>query len=155
MSFRKFIVKLITTFFGVGFAPFIPGTFATLAGLGIFFLVRSDTVFYLGVTALLIILGFLFSGEAEKLFQKKDARCIVIDEISGILLSLLFIPYSLKIVIIAFFLFRVLDALKPFPAGRLQDLRGSAGVMTDDIVAGLYTSLILQAVVRLASFKVS
>lgn len=100
-------------------------------------------------------MGFLLSGRAEKIFNKKDAGCIVIDEVSGMLLSLIFIPYDIKLVIMAFILFRILDALKPFPSDRLQNLTGSIGIMSDDIVAGLYTNIILQVVLRLVSFKAS
>ena len=100
-------------------------------------------------------MGFLLTGRAEKIFNKKDARCIVIDEVSGMLLSLIFIPYDVKLVIMAFVLFRILDTLKPFPSGRLERISGSMGIMSDDIVAGLYTNIILQVVLRLASFKTS
>lgn len=79
----------------------------------------------------------------------------MIDEVSGMLLSLIFLPYDIKLVIIAFILFRILDTLKPYPLGRLQNLAGSIGIMSDDIVAGLYTNIILQVVLRLVSFKAS
>ena len=105
----------------------------------------------LGVT----VLGFLISGRAEKLFGRKDPSCIVIDEVSGMLLSLLFIPHDLKYIIAAFFLFRIFDTLKPFPAGRLQSLKGSTGIMIDDIIAAFYTNILLQILLRLAVFKTS
>ena len=96
----------------------------------------------------LLALGFLFSGKAEKIFNKKDCRYIVIDEVAGIFISLLFVPYSLKVALIGFFLFRIFDALKPFPAAKLQDLTGSAGIMLDDVIAGIYTNIVLQVVLR-------
>jgi phosphatidylglycerophosphatase A len=102
-----------------------------------------------------MILGLLSAGKAEKIFNRKDAGCIVIDEVSGMLLALIFIPYSIKLAIIAFVLFRILDGLKPYPAGLFQNLKGSLGIMSDDIVAGLYTNIILQVALRLASFKIS
>jgi len=89
---------------------------------------------------------------SEKLMRKKDPPCVVIDEVCGMLLGLLFVPYDIKLVIIAFLIFRILDTLKPFPVGRLERLKGSLGIMTDDLVAGLYTNIILQAVVILTSF---
>jgi phosphatidylglycerophosphatase A len=133
----------------------VPGTFGSLAGLGVYYLAKDRIIIYLAATSCLIILGFLVSGRAERIFNKKDYRGIVIDEVCGMLLSLLFIPYELKFVIIAFFIFRLMDTVKPYPAGRLQDLKGSLGVMGDDIVAGIYTNIILQVVIRLASFKIS
>jgi phosphatidylglycerophosphatase A len=147
---KKFFSVIISSSLYVGFIPFIPGTFGSLAGLVIYYAVRSSFVLYLGVILLVTVLGFLTSGTAEKALGKKDARYIVIDEVSGMLISLFMVPFDLKFVIIGFFLFRLLDTLKPYPAWSLQKLKGSAGVMSDDIVAAIYTNLILQAVVRLA-----
>ncbi|MDP3731917.1 MAG: phosphatidylglycerophosphatase A [Candidatus Omnitrophota bacterium] len=151
----NFITKTLSTFFYVGYLPLIPGTFGSIAGIFLFYLVKDNNFIYIFLTLTLIILGFLLTGKAEKIFNKKDAGCIVIDEVSGMLLSLIFIPYDIKLVIIAFILFRILDTLKAFPSGRLQNLTGSIGIMSDDIVAGLYTNIILQIVLRLVSFKAS
>lgn len=151
----KFIAKLLSTFFYIGYLPLIPGTFGSMAGVFLFYLVRHSLLAHVGLTLLMVIVGFMFSGQAERIFGKKDARYIVIDEVAGMLLALLFIPYDLKIVIIAFFLFRILDAFKPYPASILQELKGSLGIMADDLVAGLYTGVILQIALRLASLRAS
>jgi len=102
-----------------------------------------------------VFLGFLVSGKAEKLFQRKDPPFVVIDEVSGMLLSLLFIPFDSRFAILAFILFRLFDAFKPYPIDKLQNLKGSLGIMCDDLVAGLYTNIVLQIVFRLVSFKAS
>ena len=154
MNISKVIIKTISTIFCVGYLP-LPGTAASLVGIFLFYLIKGNTLIYTIYTSLFILLGFLVSGKAEGIFHKKDAGYIVIDEVSGMLLSLAFIPYDTKLIIIAFCLFRILDSLKPWPAGRLQELRGSMGIMSDDIVAALYTNIILQVVLRLASFKTS
>jgi len=151
----KFIIKTISTFFYIGYLPFIPGTFGSIAGILLFYLIKDSLPVYALFTLSLIILGFLVTGKAEKILNIKDAKCIVIDEVCGMLLSLIFIPYNIKTVIIAFLLFRILDSLKPYPAARLQNLKGSRGIMADDIVAGLYTNIILQIILRLASFRIS
>lgn len=150
---RNFLAKTIGTFFYIGYLPLIPGTFGSAAGVFLFYLFRASPFLNLGLTFFCLILGFFFSGRAEKIFGRKDARCIVIDEVSGMLISLIFIPYDPKLVVIVFLLFRILDALKPYPACRLQRLEGSIGIMADDIVAGLYTNIILQLVLRLASLR--
>lgn len=147
------MARLISTFFYIGYLPLIPGTFASLAGLGVYYLVKNNTLSFAAVTGIMLLLGFLTAGRTERLLNKKDPRVIVIDEVAGMLLSLLFLPYDIKLVILAFFLFRLLDTLKPYPAGCLQDLKGSAGIMSDDIIAGCYTNIILQVVVRLASLR--
>lgn len=152
---RNFIIKTLSTFFYIGYLPFIPGTFASIAGIFLFSLVKDNIFRYTLFTAALIILGFLVSGRAERIFNKKDARYIVIDEVCGIFISFLFIPYNIKLAVTAFILFRLFDVLKPYPANRLQNLAGSAGIMLDDIVAGLYANIILQIVLKAASFKVS
>lgn len=151
----KFAIKTLSTFFYVGYLPLVPGTFASIAGIFLFYLVKDSGTIYFLLTLALLILGFLVAGRAEEIFQKKDAGCIVIDEVAGMLLALLFIPYQIKLVIIAFVIFRILDALKPYPAYTLQNLKGSLGVMSDDIIAGLYTNIILQIVLRTASFRTS
>lgn len=153
MPARNFLVKIISTFFYAGFFPLIPGTFASLVGIFLFYLVKDNTVSYISLTLVLLAVGFWASNEAEKLFNKKDASVIVIDEVAGMLLSLIFIPYDIRLVIAGFFLFRIFDTLKPYPACSLQKLKGGLGVMSDDIVAALYTNIVLQVVLRLASFR--
>jgi phosphatidylglycerophosphatase A len=154
LKLLNFIVIALITFFGVGYLP-LPGTFGSLVGVWLFYLIKDNTSMSLVFTLLFIFLGFLIADRAEKVFNRKDAQCIVIDEISGMFISLMFIPYDIKLIIIAFVLFRVFDSLKPYPAGMLQDAAGGIGIMSDDIIAGLYTNIILQAVLRLASFKAS
>ena len=149
---RNFLVKTLSTFFYVGFLPLIPGTFASLIGVAIFYLTRGNFWPMILLTALIIILGFAVSGEAERMFNKKDAKYIVIDEVGGMLLSLMFLPFNIKFVIIAFVLFRLLDILKPYPANRIQELKGSIGIMGDDIVAGLYTNLIISVALKVGFF---
>jgi phosphatidylglycerophosphatase A len=146
---EAFLVKTTSTFFYIGYLPFIPGTFASLAGLFIFMLIRNCLFTQLVFTFCFLTLGFLTSGQAERLLNQKDAKFIVIDEVAGMFLSLLFLPCDLRIFLIAFFIFRILDTLKPFPAERIQNLHGSVGIMGDDIIAGLYTNVTLQIVFRI------
>jgi len=152
MRVYRFFVKAASTFFYAGYFPFVPGTFASVIGLALYYLVKGNALIYGLLTLFLLILGFIVAGRAEKLFNKKDARYIVIDEVSGMLLCFLFLPYDIKWVIAGFFLFRLFDALKPYPVNSIQDLKGSPGVMCDDIIAGFYTNIVLQIVFRLASF---
>lgn len=120
-----------------------------------FFMIKDNILTCILTILILLILGFIFSGRAEEEEGRSDPPCVVIDEVCGMLLSLLFLPYNIKLVILAFIIFRILDTLKPYPVGRLERLKGSMGIMSDDIVAGLYTNIILQVVVRFASFKTS
>ena len=145
----------MSTFFYVGYLPLIPGTFGSMAGILVFYLVKGNFTVYLLTALIVTILGFLSSGQAERMLQVKDARCIVIDEVSGMLLSLLFVPYDIRLVLMGFFIFRLLDTLKPYPAGGFQNFKGSAGIMLDDLIAAVYTNIILQVAWRIACFKTS
>lgn len=148
-----FLIKPAITFFYTGYFPVAPGTFGSLAGLGLYFLVKDNAQLYFLAFALVTAAGMLLSGEGERIFGRKDPNCVVIDEVSGMLLSFAFLPYDVRIVVAGFILFRAFDALKPFPADRLQSLKGSAGIMSDDIMAALYTNFLLQVVVRLNVLK--
>ena len=114
---------------------------------------RNNEVLYAFTILFLFALGVLFAGEAEKVYRRKDPAMIVIDEACGMMLALFFVPFSLYSVILGFFLFRLFDILKPPPARRLERLTGSLGVMFDDIVAALYTNIILQIVFRSANIN--
>jgi phosphatidylglycerophosphatase A len=149
----KFLIKTISTFFYVGYFPLIPGTAGSVAAVFFFFLIKNNPTTYLITLAALLILGFLTSGMAEKIMRKTDPPCVVIDEVCGMLIGFLFLPYDIRLVIIAFVIFRILDTLKPYPISSFEKLKGGLGVMSDDIIAGLYTNLILQAVVSFTSFS--
>ncbi|MGD0336447.1 MAG: phosphatidylglycerophosphatase A [Candidatus Omnitrophota bacterium] len=156
MNLRKTLTIITSSFFFVGYLPFIPGTFGSIAGVGLFYLLRMNQALYICGFLVVLCAGFLVGGQAEKIYAKKDPACVVIDEVTGMLLALAFLPfYNIVVVTVAFFFFRLLDTLKPYPAYRLQRLRGSAGIMVDDLIAGLYTNIILQVALRLAVFKAS
>ena len=141
-------IKLITSFFYLGHSPFMPGTMGSLGGLAVYFLVRNNDLLYGFTILFLFLLGVIFSGEAEKIYKRKDAQMIVIDEACGMLLALFFVPVSMFSIILGFFIFRIFDILKPPPAKRMEKLTGSLGIMFDDIVAAIYTNLILQIIFR-------
>ena len=153
MKFEKmgdFLVKATSTVFFIGYLPLVPGTFGSIAGVGLFYLLKGATslTYFLFISGI-IALGLMTSGQMEKLLNKKDPGCIVIDEVAGMLIALSFMPYDFRIVFLAFLVFRILDTLKPYPAGRFQYLRGSLGVMTDDLIAGVYTQIVLLLVLKL------
>lgn len=141
-------VELVTSFFYLGHSPFMPGTMGSLGGLIVYFLVRNNDILYAFSILFLFTLGVLFAGESEKVYKRKDPSMIVIDEACGMLLALFLVPFNLYSVILGFFLFRIFDILKPPPARRLEKLTGSLGIMFDDIIAALYTNIILQIVFR-------
>jgi len=76
--------------------------------------------------------------------QQKDPRVIVIDEIAGFMVANFAAPLGIVVVILAFVLFRFFDIVKPFPISKLERLPGGAGIVLDDVMAGLYTFLVLR-----------
>ncbi len=102
--------------------------------------------FSLGVTLVgVTLVGIWAGGRVERLLGQKDPGVIVIDEVAGMMLSVLTLPRMPLILLAAFLCFRVLDIVKPFPARQSQVLRGGLGVMVDDLIAGAYTLVLLTA----------
>ena len=142
------LVKFITSFFYLGHSPFTPGTFGSLGGVAVYYLVKDRVILYAFTMVFLFMLGWLFTAEAERIYKRKDAKMIVIDEASGMLLALFCVPYSLVSVIVGFILFRIFDITKIPPARQLEKFTGAYGVMLDDVIAALYTNIILQITFR-------
>ncbi|MFH1248052.1 MAG: phosphatidylglycerophosphatase A [Candidatus Omnitrophota bacterium] len=152
MKSANFIYKVLSTFFFVGYFPFIPGTFGSLAGIAVYIPIKDSGIVYPIVLLGLLAVGLKSSSRAEAIFKQKDSPRIVIDEVCGMLLSLIFIPVSYINIIAAFMLFRLFDAIKPYPIPKLEKLNKGLGVMADDILAGIYTNIVLQVALRLATF---
>ncbi len=149
------IIKLLTSFFYIGYLPLIPGTYASIAGLLIYLLVRSNIYFFWGATLLITAIGFLTAGRAEVIFREKDPSKIVIDEVSGMLLTFCFIPFSFFNLIAGFIFFRFFDIVKPYPAKQIQKLNGSAGIMFDDIFAEFYANSCLRIIILFIGRKIN
>ena len=90
------------------------------------------------VLALVLVVGTWAAERAEPLLGGKDPGAIVVDEVAGMIVSVLLLPRTVPVLIVAFVLFRLFDVTKPFPARTSQRLRGGVGVMIDDVIAGLY-----------------
>jgi phosphatidylglycerophosphatase A len=137
------LARLIATACGAGYSPIAPGTAGSAVAVLVLWLVPFSrlgiVLFFLAVT----IIGTWASQVVEAAVGDKDPGIIVIDEVAGMTLSVLVLPLTLPVLLAGFVLFRIFDVVKPFPAGRLQSLRGGVGVMIDDLVAGLYALLVL------------
>jgi len=90
-----------------------------------------------------VLVGIWASHYVEHLLARKDPGLIVIDEVAGMMVSVALVPRTVAVLVCAFFLFRIFDIWKPFPAGDSQSLPGGAGVMVDDLIAGLYALLLI------------
>jgi phosphatidylglycerophosphatase A len=129
-----------------GYFPVAPGTVGSLAGLLVYLLVwwsGSPAVEVL-LIAVLFASGVWAGTISERYFGGIDPGPIVIDEVVGMLITLAFIPVGVTGAIAGFFLFRLFDVIKPFPAGRLERLHGGLGVMADDAMAAVYANVSLR-----------
>jgi phosphatidylglycerophosphatase A len=141
------LIKIFATGFGSGYFPVASGTAGSLVALALYGLIfyRHDTAFII-TTFLLLPVSVYFCGAAEALFGKKDDSRIVLDEIVGQWVSIIFLPKSLALMILAFFIFRVFDVVKPF-FRRVQNLPGGYGIVIDDVLAGMLTNLALRLLI--------
>jgi len=139
------LYNYIATVGFLGYLPYAPGTFGTAAGFLFVILLRPDDISRLLPFCLFVFLvGLLTSHQAEKQLGK-DSSHIVIDELCGYMISVLFVPKSIAYLIAAFILFRIFDIVKPPPIRRIEKVvPGGAGIMLDDVLAGLYANVCLQ-----------
>ena len=136
----------LATGFFVGTVPFAPGTFGSIIGLPLVFLLsRINLLLSVAYILLFILFAIGIASATEKILNQKDPAKIVIDEIAGIMVAFTGLPFNLKTVIAGFVIFRVFDILKPFPIRSLERrVSGGSGVVLDDVLAGVYANLILR-----------
>ena len=144
------LIMIIATGFYSGYLPKAPGTWGSLVGLVLFFLLHTLSLeTYLAVVASIFLVGTFAAGEAEKIIDHQDPGLVVIDEIVGILITMIAIPATPLFMVLGFVLFRIFDILKPFPVNFFdQRFHGGLGIMLDDVMAGIYSLIILQILVR-------
>jgi len=150
-------VALAISTFGVGYLPLAPGTWGSLVAVGIFLgftqIFRGNALVAVVVVSIVVVTfaGIWAASRTEALDNRKDPSKVVVDEVAGQLISLfpltLFTHWSIVAVIISFILFRFFDIVKPYPARRLEALKGGLGVMCDDLIAGVYAAVITSVVV--------
>ena len=151
---NKFFLFLATGF-GVGYSPVAPGTLGTLIAIPVYYFLSNISSPIYEIT----LVGFFFlsvwiSENAEIFFGKKDDQRIVIDEIMGFLVTMLWVPKTAILIVIGFFVFRFFDILKPFPIRRLEKkFKGGYGVVLDDVMAGVYSNIVLQVILVIKLFS--
>lgn len=149
------VLRIWATGFWTGFFPIAPGTMGSLLGLAAYcwlpwLPLGQDGHIDAAVLILLLVAtatGIAASTPAEREFGK-DGGPIVVDEIVGQWITVAGLAPTVTTVVAGFLLFRLFDIFKPFPAGKSQDLKGGWGVMTDDVVAGIYAAIVLRLLLR-------
>lgn len=142
--------RFLATCAYIGYIPIAPGTFGSAAGVGLFALERwlgVSPVVELAVIVVLFAVGIWSAGVVERELGI-DPGPVVLDEVVGMLMTLALLPVNTTGVIVAFVLFRILDVVKPWPAGRFERLHGGLGVMADDAMAGVYGNLAMLLLMR-------
>ena len=151
MQIRDRLVLFLATGFFSGYLPGAPGTFGTLIGLPICYLLSG---FQIGlsviITVLFIGLSVALASKAETILAQKDPPQIVIDEIAGLMVTFVGLPFNVQTAVLGFIIFRVFDILKPIPI-RWLDARigGGRGIVVDDVVAGVYANLVLRLAISM------
>ncbi|MFH1217091.1 MAG: phosphatidylglycerophosphatase A [Pseudomonadota bacterium] len=140
------LIMMIATGFYTGYLPKAPGTWGTLVAFPLhFLLLRLPGTMYYPALGVIFLLAVFTAGGAEKILDRCDPGLIVIDEIIGMLIALIAVPLKIVPLACAFLLFRFFDIVKPFPVGWVDfHLHGGLGIVLDDVVAGIYTLIIMQ-----------
>jgi phosphatidylglycerophosphatase A len=126
------------------------GTVAAVVCCAAWWLVQQDGNFHpvmIAVTAVITIAGVWSANRVEPGWGKDSSR-IVIDEAAGMCISLLFVPVTLKYLVVGLLLFRFFDIVKPMYIRKTESLPGGWGVMMDDVLAGIYTNILLQVMIH-------
>lgn len=149
VNFRELLkrpVSFLGLGFGSGLAPKAPGTFGTLAALPIYWLMQDlPLMTYLLITIFAFIVGIWICQQSANWLQKEDPSAVVWDEIVGYLVTMIAAPSGWQWILIGFVLFRLFDIWKPWPISYLdKNLHGGLGIMVDDVVAGIFSLIIMQ-----------
>jgi phosphatidylglycerophosphatase A len=142
-------VALALSTLGVGYSPVAPGTFGSALGLLIWWMLPATAVAQFAAVIVIFVVGAWSGSVAERHFNQIDPGPVVIDEVLGMLITLLFNPVGWQGAVIGFVLFRIADIVKPYPSNRLESLHGGIGIMADDGMAAVYANLVLRGTILL------
>ena len=151
----RHIATFIASGFGSGFIPVAPGTWGSIVGAVLLYLgmiaISLDSGWTLIVLSVVTtFIGYLSIINLPESWIHDDGR-IVIDEVLGMFVTLIFIPLSVKSLIIGLILFRIFDIWKPLGIRRMDNLSSGISVLADDLLAGVYANIFLRLVILLLS----
>jgi phosphatidylglycerophosphatase A len=140
---------LVATGLGSGYSPVAPGTAGSLVGLVLFWAMSGlGWPVQLAVTTVVFFLGVRCATAVAAQVGRKDPGIVVVDEVAGMWVTMLAVPFTPATAALGFIAFRIMDVFKPYPARQLEALPGGWGIMADDIMAGVYANLLVQVLLR-------
>ncbi len=141
--------KFLGSGFYSGYMPFAQGTFGSLVALSIYLIpgMENPTILLILISVFSVV-GIPIGTKFEAIYGKDPKQC-TIDEMVGMWITLLFIPKYIWYILFAFIIWRILDIIKPFPANIFEKINGGWGIMLDDIMAGLYSLILVHIVIYL------
>ena len=147
---KKKIALAYATACYIGFIPGAPGTYASVATSAVFYLIWRTShpippALFSSTICLIAAFGTFAAAAVSRELGQEDPQIVVVDEVAGQLMSLFYLPVGIINLLAATFLFRLFDIWKPFPIRRLERLPHGVGIMADDLLAGVYANLVLQA----------
>lgn len=141
----SFVPAVVATAFGSGYAPIAPGTAGSAVGLLLWWpLATLSPLIQAVAIAVVSLVGVLAATHVARAVALKDPAIVVVDEVVGMWLTLLALPFTPVTAAVGFLLFRALDVWKPFPARRLEMLPDGWGIVADDLMVGLYANVLIR-----------
>ena len=139
-------IHLLSLGFGSGLSPKMPGTLGTLTGVGIYLVLPTmDWKYYLVIIVIAFLTGIFLCGQTASTLKVHDHAGIVWDEMVGYLITMFMVPKSWLWILTGFILFRFFDILKPWPISLAdKHVKGGLGIMLDDVIAAIFSLLIIQ-----------
>lgn len=137
------LAEIVATGFYIGRIRYAPGTVGTLLGVPLVYMFGTNWWTVLILSVIMYVICVLSANYLIEITREDDPEEVIIDEVLGYFVSFLFVDPTLKTMVVAFIIFRVLDILKPFPISVFEKLPRGHGVAADDLVAGLISAAVL------------
>jgi phosphatidylglycerophosphatase A len=139
------LATAIASGFGSGYSPVAPGTAGSAVGLLLFWPMASlPLAWQAALTVAVFAAGVAASSHLARRLGVEDPGVVVVDEVVGMWITLLAVPFTPLTAAVGFFAFRAMDVWKPYPARQLEHLHGGWGIMADDVMAGVYANLLVR-----------